>query len=500
MSSEKIIVLQVVGGIPTYLPQQNRGEVLQLRSAFMTAGNTADLSVSLGSAKIRLAKLTALRCRRFELSLSFGPEDRGACLTCTPGSTVMVRATVLSEKVFRACLKRSPNQYPLDANGGNIVSKNPSSLLKNLRNILYVPSDHAVATGRPVPRASASVSDGEDLGTAVDWTEVFPDRSPAVVTNPAPERIISNAIPTANVSRVFSSSESDPSETSDDADTEIEDYSRSDDNISTKPADSRRVIGGSDDSSSSSNASSDSCESEQADYRPELASAQGFVPSPRSSSESDAGSDHHDCVSAESDASVGEEFMSPSSSSESDSSSDDSSESASAASQESVVDITDSPDAGPHAPPCGVSIYTPDPKSRLGLTSPCSTWSYHSTDSDSFELTPAKSPKPVVVLMVENVAKGGADSRAAEQGDKVRVRYSVSITRADPKPYDLGVIAFKVGKGQVLAGLDEGIVGMKQGDIRRISVPRELGYIHGFPGHPEVSGSLIYEVELLMIK
>jgi len=43
------------------------------------------------------------------------------------------------------------------------------------------------------------------------------------------------------------------------------------------------------------------------------------------------------------------------------------------------------------------------------------------------------------------------------------------------------------GRGEVLPGLEEGLVGMKRGGVRRIIVPQELAY-NGFPDlEPRVS-------------
>jgi FKBP-type peptidyl-prolyl cis-trans isomerase len=67
-------------------------------------------------------------------------------------------------------------------------------------------------------------------------------------------------------------------------------------------------------------------------------------------------------------------------------------------------------------------------------------------------------------------------------------------------PYDRGIIEFTVGRKEVLRGIDEGVVGMCTGDIRRLTIPPELGYSKGFPGYPELISTLIYEVEVLIIK
>lgn len=52
-------------------------------------------------------------------------------------------------------------------------------------------------------------------------------------------------------------------------------------------------------------------------------------------------------------------------------------------------------------------------------------------------------------------------------------------TKEQADPNELGYVeplVFVVGKGQAIPGLEEGMMGMKKGSIRRIIVPAELGY------------------------
>lgn len=69
-------------------------------------------------------------------------------------------------------------------------------------------------------------------------------------------------------------------------------------------------------------------------------------------------------------------------------------------------------------------------------------------------------------------------------------------TRDCDKPLTL-----RLGAGDVVKGLDEGLVGMKTGGKRRLTVPPELGF--GKEGGGEripPNATLIYEVELLTVR
>ncbi len=71
------------------------------------------------------------------------------------------------------------------------------------------------------------------------------------------------------------------------------------------------------------------------------------------------------------------------------------------------------------------------------------------------------------------------------------VRFDTSLEdEGEPFPFVLGL-------GQVVAGWDEGIVGMKPGGVRRLIVPPELGY--GAQGSDDVppNAVLTYDIELV---
>ena len=124
----------------------------------------------------------------------------------------------------------------------------------------------------------------------------------------------------------------------------------------------------------------------------------------------------------------------------------------------------------------------------------------HATLSFDVELLEVFAEDPEVEI--EELAEG--EGVAAEDGNAVSMHYTGWLTDgtqfdsslARDMPFD-----FTLGKGMVIKGWDKGILGMKQGGKRKLTIPPRLGYgAQGAAGGAiPPNATLVFEVELLKI-
>jgi FKBP-type peptidyl-prolyl cis-trans isomerase len=94
--------------------------------------------------------------------------------------------------------------------------------------------------------------------------------------------------------------------------------------------------------------------------------------------------------------------------------------------------------------------------------------------------------------------------RQTQAGDHLRVHYVGTLldgTQFDSsRSKGRSPFTFVLGKGSVIKGWEEGILGMQVGEVRRLILPPELGYgEHGRPPTIPARSTLVFDVELLAI-
>jgi FKBP-type peptidyl-prolyl cis-trans isomerase FkpA len=122
--------------------------------------------------------------------------------------------------------------------------------------------------------------------------------------------------------------------------------------------------------------------------------------------------------------------------------------------------------------------------------------------SSDFKPAPPKpaDPGPAKLQIVDEVVGTGAEAKG---GDTVRVHYTGTLmngTKFDSSrdrgtPFD-----FAVGSGSVIKGWDQGVVGMKVGGKRKLTIPQDLAYGEdGRPPEIPSKAGLKFDIELLEV-
>jgi FKBP-type peptidyl-prolyl cis-trans isomerase FkpA len=104
-------------------------------------------------------------------------------------------------------------------------------------------------------------------------------------------------------------------------------------------------------------------------------------------------------------------------------------------------------------------------------------------------------------LIYEDLQVG--DGATVKSGDTVTVNYTGWLT--DGTKFDSSIDRgqtsdFTIGAGNVIAGWDEGVVGMKVNGTRLLEIPPSLGYGSTANASIPANSTLIFEVQLVAIK
>ena len=115
------------------------------------------------------------------------------------------------------------------------------------------------------------------------------------------------------------------------------------------------------------------------------------------------------------------------------------------------------------------------------------------------KVTVKKGTQPPKELVTNDLVEGTGEE--AESGDEVSVQY-VGVNYKTGREFDSSwsrnePFPFTLGKGEVIPGWDQGVVGMKVGGRRELIIPPELAY--GPAGSPPAIGpneTLVFVIDL----
>jgi FKBP-type peptidyl-prolyl cis-trans isomerase FkpA len=120
------------------------------------------------------------------------------------------------------------------------------------------------------------------------------------------------------------------------------------------------------------------------------------------------------------------------------------------------------------------------------------------TFAPSLAVDPARMIRTASGLYYEELRLG--EGKEAGGGDRVAVHYAgwlpdgslfdSTVPPADP-------VRFTLGRGEVIRGWEEGVMGMRAGGVRKLVVPPNLAYgSRGLPGAVPRNATLVFQIEL----
>lgn len=121
------------------------------------------------------------------------------------------------------------------------------------------------------------------------------------------------------------------------------------------------------------------------------------------------------------------------------------------------------------------------------------------------------SPTPIPTIVSTKTLEDGlkiedekiGEGKEVVSGDTIVIHYLGTLANGQKfdSSYDRGQpFETQIGVGAVIKGWDEGVIGMKVGGKRRLTIPSELGYGSQGAGPIPPNSTLIFNVELVGIK
>lgn len=105
------------------------------------------------------------------------------------------------------------------------------------------------------------------------------------------------------------------------------------------------------------------------------------------------------------------------------------------------------------------------------------------------------------MIQIEDIAIGPGEE--AKDGHSVEIHYTGTLengTKFDSSRDRNQTFTFRLGSGQVIKGFDMGVLGMKVGGRRKITIPSEFGYGSRAVGSIPPNSTLIFDLELVSVR
>ena len=120
----------------------------------------------------------------------------------------------------------------------------------------------------------------------------------------------------------------------------------------------------------------------------------------------------------------------------------------------------------------------------------------HGLFSVYHSLTPRPCSRASNSIMLDLLSPMRLVGEPVSSRHKVRVQYEGRL-QSTGKIFDAGQIDFRIGKGTVIKGWDVGVVGMRKGGKRRLTIPAPMGYGKHGSGSIPANATLLFDVELV---